>query len=175
VNREAFQLLLAQFQPTCSAWSRSICSMTCRSRRSGVKVCSWLTDLASSVGDNRPVVLAPREGEQLQAEFPQFFFDRFRGMPGQLPDAKDPYPLENFFRGLAHAPQLGDGRFSRKEPTSSGLISTRPSGFFQSEAILARNLLGAIPAEAVSPVRVRIFFLIARAISGAGQRGIHSR
>ena len=32
----------------------------------------------------------------------------------------------------------------------SGEMTVRPSGFFQPEAILARNLLGATPADAVS-------------------------
>ncbi|MPN22654.1 hypothetical protein SDC9_170037 [bioreactor metagenome] len=31
-----------------------------------------------------------------------------------------------------------------------------PSGLFQSEAILAKNLLGATPAEAVKPVILKI-------------------
>ena len=37
----------------------------------------------------------------------------------------------------------------RNASTASGLITNRPSGLFQSEAILARNLFGATPAEAV--------------------------
>ncbi len=37
----------------------------------------------------------------------------------------------------------------------SGAITVRPSGFFQPEAILARNLFGATPAEIVSCVASR--------------------
>ena len=35
-------------------------------------------------------------------------------------------------------------------------MTVRPSGFFQPDAIFARNLLGATPADAVSPVSARI-------------------
>ena len=41
------------------------------------------------------------------------------------------------------------GSFCRKASTRSGGTTVRPSGFFQPEAILARNLFGATPAEAV--------------------------
>ena len=44
----------------------------------------------------------------------------------------------------------------RKCSTRSGAITVRPSGFCQPDAIFARNLLGATPAEAVSRVRSRI-------------------
>jgi len=50
---------------------------------------------------------------------------------------------------------------------SSGSITNRPSGFFISDAILARNLLNEIPADAVSPVFFRISFFISLAISVA--------
>src|SRR3954468_16676126 len=39
-------------------------------------------------------------------------------------------------------------------------MTVRPSGFFQPEAILARNLLGATPADAVRPVAEVISCLI---------------
>jgi hypothetical protein len=35
-------------------------------------------------------------------------------------------------------------------------MTVRPSGFFHPEAIFARNLFGATPADAVRPVAVRI-------------------
>jgi hypothetical protein len=35
-------------------------------------------------------------------------------------------------------------------------MTVRPSGFRQPDAIFARNLLGATPAEAVSPTSVRM-------------------
>src|SRR5438445_8552793 len=38
----------------------------------------------------------------------------------------------------------------------SGLITVSPSGFFQPEAIFARNLFGATPADAVNAVSARI-------------------
>src|SRR5256885_1442333 len=47
-------------------------------------------------------------------------------------------------------------------------MTKRPSGFFQSEAILARNLFGATPADAVSCVSSRISRRIASAVSVAG-------
>ena len=43
------------------------------------------------------------------------------------------------------------GSFWRKSSMRSGAITVRPSGFFQPDAILARNLFGATPAETVSP------------------------
>ena len=42
--------------------------------------------------------------------------------------------------------------FCRNGSTRSGLITVRPSGFFQPDAIFARNLFGATPADAVSRV-----------------------
>ena len=44
------------------------------------------------------------------------------------------------------------GSFCRKASTRSGAITVRPSGLRQADAIFARNLLGATPAEAVRPV-----------------------
>ena len=44
------------------------------------------------------------------------------------------------------------GSCCRNGSTRSGLITVRPSGFFQPDAIFARNLFGATPADAVSPV-----------------------
>lgn len=55
----------------------------------------------------------------------------------------------------------------RKASTCAGLITYWPLGLFQSEAILARNLLGAIPADAVSPVASRICARIAWAVAVA--------
>ena len=55
-----------------------------------------------------------------------------------------------------------------KARARSGVITARPSGFLRSEAILARNLLKETPADAVSPVVLRISALIAFAIATAG-------
>ena len=44
------------------------------------------------------------------------------------------------------------GSSCRKLSTRSGAITVRPSGLRQPEAILARNLFGATPADAVRPV-----------------------
>jgi hypothetical protein len=46
----------------------------------------------------------------------------------------------------------------------SGGITNNPSGFLISEAILARNLLTDIPADAVRPILFLISFLISRAM-----------
>ena len=51
---------------------------------------------------------------------------------------------------------LPTGSGARKASTIAGLSTNWPSGLFQSLAILARNLLGAIPAEAVRRVSSRI-------------------
>ncbi|KAG1257220.1 hypothetical protein G6F66_014722 [Rhizopus arrhizus] len=59
------------------------------------------------------------------------------------------------------------GSGSRNASTRCGGITNWPSGLRQSEAILARNLFGAIPAEAVSWVSSRICVRMVRAISVA--------
>ncbi len=48
------------------------------------------------------------------------------------------------------------GNRRRNGSTRSGLITVRPSGFFQPDAIFARNLFGATPADAVSRVSSRM-------------------
>ena len=65
---------------------------------------------------------------------------------------------------------------SRKASTSCGLTTNRPSGLRKSDAILARNLLGATPADAVSCVSSRIAARIACATSVAeAERGFRMR
>ena len=59
--------------------------------------------------------------------------------------------------------------------TWRGRITHKPSGLFQSEAILARNLFGATPAEAVSPVSSRIAARIAIAVAVAEGKPLSSR
>ena len=59
------------------------------------------------------------------------------------------------------------GSPTRNASTWCGRMTKRPSGFFQSEAILARNLFGATPAEAVSCVSARISARIVSAVSVA--------
>ena len=57
--------------------------------------------------------------------------------------------------------------------TSWGWMTKRPSGLRQSEAILARNLLGATPAEAVRLSSSRICWRMARATRVAvGRSGL---
>ena len=48
------------------------------------------------------------------------------------------------------------GSCCRNGSTRSGLITVRPSGFFHPDAIFARNLFGATPADAVRPVSARM-------------------
>ena len=55
------------------------------------------------------------------------------------------------------------GSFWRKSSMRSGAMTVSPSGFFQPEAILARNLFGATPAEIVSCVASRTCCLSRRA------------
>ena len=65
-------------------------------------------------------------------------------------------------------PHIRDtGRGARKATTASGSTITRPSGFRRSEAIFATNLLGATPADAVSPVPLRISSFMCRASAPA--------
>ena len=54
--------------------------------------------------------------------------------------------------------------FATKSSTSFGRTANCPSGLFQSLAILARNLFGAMPAEIVMPTTSRTSFRIASAI-----------
>jgi len=55
------------------------------------------------------------------------------------------------------------GKDDKKKSTSSGWMTNNPSGFFQSDAIFARNLFGATPAEAVKQSSARICSRIIRA------------
>jgi hypothetical protein len=52
------------------------------------------------------------------------------------------------------------GSFCRNDSTRSGAITVSPSGFRHADAIFARNLLGATPADAVSFVSSRMSALI---------------
>ena len=52
------------------------------------------------------------------------------------------------------------GSVWRKRSTRWGAITVRPSGFCHADAIFARNLFGATPADAVRPVRSLIAALI---------------
>ena len=51
------------------------------------------------------------------------------------------------------APQRVDRQLLQERLDALGAITVRPSGFFQPDAILARNLFGATPADAVRPRR----------------------
>ena len=55
----------------------------------------------------------------------------------------------------------------RKSNACCGRITNCPSGLFQSDAILARNLFGAMPADAVSCVSSRICARMISAIAVA--------
>ena len=55
----------------------------------------------------------------------------------------------------------------RNSAIPDSFTTTSPSGFCRSDAILARNLFGATPTDAVSRVVARIDVLILRAISTA--------
>ena len=58
------------------------------------------------------------------------------------------------------------GRLPRKDSASDCSMTVSPSGFWKSEAVLARNLFGATPAEQVRPVsaftRARMYSAAAR-------------
>ena len=54
-----------------------------------------------------------------------------------------------------------------KPSTLSGVITNCPFGLFKSLATFARNLLGATPAEAVTPTSSAIIFRISSAINVA--------
>ena len=62
---------------------------------------------------------------------------------------------------------LPTGSTATNASTIAGLSTNWPSGLFQSLAILASNLLGAMPAEAVSRVSSRIASRMSVAIAVA--------
>ena len=63
----------------------------------------------------------------------------------------------SFFAVTGPTPhRASTGSFCRKASTRPGDTTVRPSGFCQPEAILARNLFGATPADAVSASSDRI-------------------
>jgi len=59
---------------------------------------------------------------------------------------------------------FASGSVFRKAGTSSGVITYWPLGLLRSEAILARNLTGATPAEAVSCSSLKMLWRISWAI-----------
>ena len=65
---------------------------------------------------------------------------------------------------------MGSG--ARNSGSRPGGTTTMPSGFSSSEATLAMNLLAASPAEAVSPVSVRMRALMRRTASGGGPHSV---
>ena len=68
-------------------------------------------------------------------------------------------------------PQISEtGRGPRKARVSARPITRKPRGLSRSEAILARNLLGARPTEAVIPSSVSIrFWRPARSAAGGAR------
>jgi hypothetical protein len=62
---------------------------------------------------------------------------------------------------------LPTGSGARKASTPAGFTTNWPSGLRQSLAILARNLFGAMPADAVRPVSSRMAARIASATAVA--------
>src|SRR5207253_356985 len=67
-----------------------------------------------------------------------------------------------------HRRPIGSGARNAASPPCG--TTTSPSGFFNSEAIFARNLFGARPADAVRPVPSRMRALIARTASRGGPK-----
>ena len=80
----------------------------------------------------------------------------------------------SFFAVTGPTPQSAStGSFCRNASTRSGAMTVSPSGFCQPEAIFARNLFGATPAEAVSSSSLRIVSFMRKAMfiaSGSPQR-----
>ena len=67
----------------------------------------------------------------------------------------------SFFAVTGPTPQSAStGSCCRNDSTRSGAITVRPSGLRHADAIFARNLFGATPADAVSFVDSRINALI---------------
>ena len=62
---------------------------------------------------------------------------------------------------------LPSGSVFKNAGTSSGVMTYWPLGLFKSEAILARNLTGATPADAVRFSSLKIVWRISCAISVA--------
>ena len=82
--------------------------------------------------------------------------DRLRADVDQPLDAVGAKPL----CGRGPTPHSAStGRPWRNDSMRSGAMTVSPFGFFQPDAILARNLLGATPADAVRPVVSRIDLL----------------
>ena len=77
----------------------------------------------------------------------------------------DPVRAQAFRRDRSHAPQRVDRQVLEERLHAFGAMTVRPSGLRQPEAILARNLLGATPADAVRPVCSRMASFIRLATS----------
>ena len=86
------------------------------------------------------------------------------GRPCRSPQVTTPI-LRNFSAVTRPTPLiLFTGNATTKSATSSGVIVSMPSGLFQSLATLARNLLGAMPADTVRPSSSLTRWRISRAI-----------
>ncbi len=137
--------------------------MRSQSSRFLSKVCSALKDLgsrSSSTGaSSRPVAMAQSQTPPLPKAAVSSPGDRC----ARSPTVSTPSSARTFWV-LGPTPGIfPTGRGARKASASSGRITVIPSGFSMSEAILAMDLLGAIPMEQVRPTSRRTAFLMRRA------------
>ena len=79
------------------------------------------------------------------------------GRPSRTSTSRSMPRARSFFAVTGPTPHSAStGSCCRNGSTRSGLITVSPSGFFQPDAIFARNLFGATPADAVRPVSSRM-------------------
>ena len=102
-----------------------------------------------AVGNDFAVVDAEGELVQPMAVTAEVAFDELISMVRRSPTVRMPRLASRSAVTLPTPGRRSTGSGGRKALTSSGWITKRPSGLRQSEAIFARNLLGATPADAV--------------------------
>jgi hypothetical protein len=144
----------------CRPASGSCSSRSAWERRSSLKVVSALIALAD-LGRGSPtrVSQAVGQGVQPQARWaPKRAARSLMLGPGDIADRDDSWSFSSAGgHGRPDARQdLRPAFFARKALASAAPITEKPRGLSSSEAILARNLLGARPIETVRPISASI-------------------
>ncbi len=128
------------------------------------KVCSLLTDLVTP-RSSTSLSSTPCASKYIPApHLPNTSINLFRSNRASCPIVLIPSPcnISSFLRPIPCSLRTSSG--SRNLATLSGSTTVRPSGLSRSEAILAADLVGAMPIEHVSPSCALICALISCAI-----------
>ena len=121
-----------------------------RSRRSSANVSSQPIDLRSGFGVTGRSSSPNESRRSVSAQLPTAL-RRTSSSAVRTSRAADPGGAQPARGHRPDAPQRVHRQLWRNRSTRSGAMTVSPSGFFQPDAIFARNLFGATPADAVRP------------------------